>query len=297
VRYAITTPHKETKTLKTILVDAASILFPIALTKNGLDLCTSTGVQTTFTYSFLSELLSIGCLCSSNKFIIAFDSNKNFRKDVYAGYKAKRRKSEPEIMERFNKMFSEYPQLRSVLNSIGIPCIELSGYEADDIIASLVYNNTSEEFVIVSSDHDMYQLLSDRVSIFKVHRYEFFTTEDFDKKYPGLTPSDYWKLLSISGCRTDEVPSVTGDRTAYKYLTNQLKPESKAYQAIINGKDTIAFAEKLVKLPYAGTPALTLPEIKLNKVEFFNICQELEFRYFLEKEFVTWCGFFSMRGA
>ena len=283
--------------MKTILVDASSVLVPIALAQGDFELCTSKGVQTTYTYSFLQEILTFGNLFKSNRFIIVFDSKTNLRKNIFPEYKAKRKEKSPEIAERLNKLYSEIPSLRDVLTKIGFHCISLDGYESDDIIASYIKSNQDISFIIISSDHDMYQLMSERVEIYKPNKGRFFSLSDFNEKYPDLSPSDYWKILSISGCRTDEVPSITGDKTAYKFVMNKLKKESKAYQAIIKGKDTVKFVRRLVQLPFEGTPEYIVPDFKLNKVEFFNICQELEFNYFLEKEFVTWCGFFSMRGA
>lgn len=280
--------------MRTILVDVSSLLFPIALKSMDFDLYTSTGVQTTYTYSLLMDVLDFARSFKSNRFIFVFDSKHNYRKDLDPSYKAKRKNRDQNVVERLNKMFSEISLLESVLTSTGFPCIREDGYESDDIIASFVVNNPDERFIIVSSDHDMYQLMSERVEIYKPQNGCFFTMKDFDDKYPGLNPSDYWKLLSLCGCRTDEVSSVVGERTAYKFLMKKLKKDSKYYKAVIDGKDRVRFVRRLVQLPFEGTPEYKVPQFTFNKVEFFNKCSELEFNRFLENDFISWSNVFSM---
>lgn len=274
--------------MKTILVDASSLLFPTALTSGDLELCTSKGVQTTYTYTFLSDILDLACTFDSNRFIIVFDSKKNNRKKIFPEYKAKRRERDPKTVERLNSMFDEFPRLKDTLIKIGFPVYTEDGFESDDVIASFVYSNPEEKFIIVSSDHDMYQLMSDRVELFRPYNGRFFTMDDFNAKYPGVQPKDYWKILSLSGCRTDEVPSVVGERTAYKFVAGILSKDSVYYHRIKEGKDKVQFARRLVQLPLEGTPEYKVPQFSLNKDAFFELCTEYEFYHFLEKEYTRW---------
>lgn len=274
--------------MKTILVDASSLLFPTALTSGDLELCTSTGVQTTYTYTFLSDILDLACTFDSNRFIIVFDSKKNNRKKIFPEYKAKRRERDPKTVERLNSMFDEFPRLKDTLIKIGFPVYTEDGFESDDVIASFVYSNPEEQFIIVSSDHDMYQLMSERVELYRPYNGRFFTMDDFNAKYPGVHPKDYWKILSLSGCRTDEVPSVVGERTAYKFVAGILSKDSVYYHRIKEGKDKVQFARRLVQLPLEGTPEYKVPQFSLNKDAFFELCTEYEFYHFLEKDYTRW---------
>lgn len=283
--------------MKTLLIDASSILYKYALTSNKYELTTSTGTVTTCVYSFLSEMLDLCDLLESNRIIVVFDSRENLRKGMCNTYKANRKEVPEEVKERRRLMYEQIPILRDFLSLCNIPCIESEGYEADDVIASFVYNNPDTEFVTVCSDHDLWQTIRDNNIIFNPSTKRIFRESDFQVKFPNFKARDYWKILSIAGCSTDHVEGINGvgEITAYKYLTKQLKDTSKAYNRIIQNKETAYFTQKLVQLPLEGCPIHKVEYTPINVEGFCTACTKYEFESFLNTEFSRWMLLFNMR--
>ncbi len=92
---------------------------------------------------------------------VIFDhSEKTFRNELYAEYKAHRPPPPEDLVPQF-------PLVREATRAFGVPCLELPGYEADDLIAAYAckVRDAGGEVVIVSSDKDLMQLVGDRVSM------------------------------------------------------------------------------------------------------------------------------------
>ncbi|MGH6992876.1 MAG: 5'-3' exonuclease, partial [Caulobacteraceae bacterium] len=92
---------------------------------------------------------------------VIFDhSEKTFRNDLYSDYKAHRPPAPEDLVPQF-------PLVREATKAFGIPCLELPGYEADDLIAAYACaaRDLGGEAVIVSSDKDLMQIVSERVSM------------------------------------------------------------------------------------------------------------------------------------
>ena len=92
---------------------------------------------------------------------VIFDhSEKTFRNELYADYKAHRPPAPEDLVPQF-------PLVREATRAFGVPCLELPGYEADDLIAAYAcqVRDAGGEVVIVSSDKDLMQLVGDRVSM------------------------------------------------------------------------------------------------------------------------------------
>ena len=92
---------------------------------------------------------------------VVFDKSEvTFRNQLYAAYKAHRPPPPEDLIPQF-------PLVREATKAFGVPCLELGGYEADDIIAAYACHvrDAGGEVVIVSSDKDLMQLVGERVSI------------------------------------------------------------------------------------------------------------------------------------
>jgi len=92
---------------------------------------------------------------------VVFDhSEKTFRTNLYPAYKAHRPPPPEDLIPQF-------PLVREATRAFGVPCLELPGYEADDLIAAYAcrVRDAGGEVVIVSSDKDLMQLVGDRVSM------------------------------------------------------------------------------------------------------------------------------------
>ena len=199
--------------------------------------------------------------------MFAWDSRKRKRCKIFPAYKKKRiiEKSEDDIV--LDKI--AYPQF-STLRRIILPEIGFknnficTGYEGDDIIAKVVLDDgflfcPECDIIIVTRDSDMWQLISDRVSIFDPQTKKMKTLKSFKKEY-GIEPYQWAEVKAIGGCKGDEVPGVKGVAVGYaiQYLKGTLNDKGKLYGRIVSNPKLIARNRQLVKLPFSG---IKLPDI------------------------------------
>jgi DNA polymerase I len=138
-------------------------------------------------------------------FAVIFDySAKTFRNEIYDQYKANR----PEPPEDLRPQF---PLVRDATRAFNVPCIEIEGYEADDLICTYAKQVEAEggEVVIISSDKDLMQLVSDRVSMFDTMKNKMVRRAEVIEKF-GLGPEHVVDIQSLAGDSTDNVPGVPG---------------------------------------------------------------------------------------
>ena len=207
-------------------------------------------------FGFINRILSFANKFESNKFVFAWDSGKSLRRDLYPDYKIKppieMTKKEAEIREACIKQFGE---LRTkVLPSLGFKNIFIqTGYEADDIIASILTNNYNKdkEFILASDDADLYQLL-DYCKMWKLRSNKFYTRENLYKEW-GCTPSQWADQKVYSGCKGDGVPNVAG--IGYGRAIQFIKGELQG-RFLVNCRSAdpefLRRNRKLVQLPFDG---------------------------------------------
>ncbi len=215
---------------------------------------TDTGVL----YGFLREIVTLQDRFLPSCFIFCFDHGTPIRKEAYPAYKSNRHKnlSEEDIegLKLFRKQVRELR--KEHLPALGYSNIFYQkGYEADDCIAKIVhrYNHDNIRHVIVSADHDLYQLLGRRCSIYNPHRKTVTTEKSFSKEY-GVSPSQWVDVKSIAGCSTDSIGGIrgVGEKTAAKFIAGKLDGQSKAFQKIVEGNAIWKANVPLVSLPYEG---------------------------------------------
>ena len=201
----------------------------------------------------------------------------------------------------FEKMaFAQFARLRmKVLPKFGFKNNFIqTGLEADDIIAAIVQNyEPPEKFIIVSSDNDLYQLLSPTVSMFSNKSKKMMTVESFTKKW-GIAPELWPMVKQIAGCTSDTVKGVVGigEKKAIQFLLGTLKEHTKGYKSIIDGKDIIDRNEALVVLPFKGTKVPNIVEEEtFYLANFIEITDEYGFRSFQQIESLDqWVTQFGM---
>ena len=154
-----------------------------------------------------------------------------------------------------------------------------TGMEADDLIAAIT-QNYDVELVIISADQDLYQLLTPTVSMYSSKGKKLTTDKSFTKEY-GIKPDKWARVKQIAGCSTDNVKGIekVGEKTAIKYIKDELGKKTKAYNNIVQGDAIIERNEALVKLPFKGTkiPKIRLPG-PLYLANFVEITDEYGFR-------------------
>jgi 5'-3' exonuclease len=160
------------------------------------------------------------------------------------------------------------------------------GFEADDLIAQITKTYHDQKIVIISTDEDLYQLLSENVSMYSIKKKQLYTEHNLWKDH-RIIPKEWGEVKAIAGCTTDCIPGIehVGEVTACKYITKKLPVSQKTYKAIKDGKSIIERNRKLVVLPLEGTPSINLEsKEKLNLKGFITISQRYGFSSFTSKE-------------
>jgi len=199
----------KTKTpLRLYLVDGSSYIFrayhalpPLTRKSDGFPV----GAVSGFSNMLYKLLADIKDEHDPTHLAVIFDySAKTFRNDIYPAYKANR----PEPPEDLRPQF---PLVRDATRAFNVPCIELEGYEADDLIAT--YARQAEaaggEAVIISSDKDLMQLVTDKVTMFDTMKNKRIAREQVIEKF-GLGPEHVVDIQALAGDSTDNVPGVPG---------------------------------------------------------------------------------------
>jgi 5'-3' exonuclease len=256
---------------------------------------THEGLDTEVIFGFLRSLKSYGLKYRPERVVFVWDSQINFRKRIDSEYKAPRvklQRAKTETEKRLDEiMYSQFNKLRlEVLPTLGFKNNFIqTGMEADDIIASIVYNNPLYQNIVVSGDADLYQLLS-HCNQYIPRLKEEFKEKDFVKKY-GIPVSQWVSVKAIAGCDSDNVKGITGvkETTAIKYLKNELPEHHKTFQNIINGSEKIKHNLRLVELPFEGTKKYDILEDKLNIYSFNKVFKDFGFESFLKDySFMEW---------
>ena len=148
---------------KVILIDGNNLMYRsyYATAYSGALMKNSKGQATNALYGFVSMINKIITEEKPSYMVVAFDIGKNFRHDKYENYKAGRNETPDDLK-------SQMPIARKILDAMGIKHMELEGYEADDIIGTLAKEadlDPDYDALIISSDHDLLQLISPQVGM------------------------------------------------------------------------------------------------------------------------------------
>jgi DNA polymerase I len=145
---------------------------------------------------------------------VAMDSRtRTFRQDLFPEYKANRPPPPEDLRPQFGFV-------REVLEAYGVPALQRDGFEADDVLATAAARLSAEHpVVILGSDKDLCQLVSDRVLLFVPDKDELLGPDDVEAKW-GVPPALMVDLQALVGDPTDNVPGVpgVGPKTAAKLL-------------------------------------------------------------------------------
>jgi DNA polymerase-1 len=182
-------------------------------------------------------------------------SEKTFRNDLYDQYKANRSAPPEDLIPQF-------PLVREATRAFGVHCVELPGYEADDLIATYAckVRDTGGECVIVSSDKDLMQLIGPSVVMWDPMKDRRLAEEAVMEKF-GVTPDKMVDLQALIGDSVDNVPGAPGigPKTAAQLLdeygdldtllerAGEIK-QPKRRETLINFRDQILLSRELVRL-------------------------------------------------
>lgn len=151
------------------------------------------------------------------------------------------------------------------------------GFEADDLIASVVLHTPpDDDVVIVSSDHDLYQLLSPRVVVYHPTTKKVFDLKAFECEYL-CSPLLWAKVKALAGCLSDNVVGLdgVGEKTAVKFLTKAMNTDTATWHRINSSFGLVKNNLKLTTLPYPGTPVLSPVQHPINRQAVRAVLTEL----------------------
>ena len=281
---------------KLILVDGNNLMFRsyYATAYTGNMMKNSKGVPTNALFGFVSMINKIISEEQPTYMAVAFDIGKNFRKEEYDFYKEGRIDTPEELK-------IQMPIARDILDKMGIKHFELAPYEADDIVGTIVkMTEEDKDFasLIVSSDKDLLQLISDEteVKLLKQSGFIRYNHESFVADY-GIEPIRMIDLKALMGDSSDNIPGVKGigEKTALKLLQeygslenlylNIDKITGKTKEKLVNDKE-MAFISKKIATIYRDVPLhIVLEDLKyegINNEELIDLFKELEFFSFLK---------------
>lgn len=264
---------------KVIIVDCNAVCYAAYYTAGHL----SYGNQETgIIYSFFNQILHLCKMQQAAHIAFCWDSRQSRRKLIFPEYKSNRTKTDPQLL----RALKQFTKLRKeVLPRLGFANVfHFTGFEADDLIASICANKSLEqECIIMSGDQDLYQLLSDKVSMYRVAKRKIYTVWDFQNEY-GIIPVFWLSVKAIAGCHSDALPGIPGigEKTALDYMKNLLSPKKCEKIESSDGKHVIKRNMDLVRLPLQGTPKIKMKwKTRPDFAEWVAVCEELGFRSFL----------------
>ena len=187
---------------------------------------------------------------------VIFDSaRKTFRNDIYKEYKANRGEPPEDLIPQFRL-------IKDAVKAFGIPCIELNGFEADDIIATYATEAENAKWTvsIVSSDKDLMQIVSKQINLIDTMKNKTIGPNEVIEKF-GVKPAHVIDVQALAGDSSDNVPGAPGIgiKTAaqlindFGNLSNLLKnyeniKQQKRRESIRDNKKNILISKQLVTL-------------------------------------------------
>ena len=186
------------------LVDGNSCIYRAFYAIRGLT--NDDGLPTNAVYGFTGQLLRLLREERPDLMAVVFDkSERSFRNDLYAPYKAHRPPMPEDLVEQL-------PYTRQVARALGLEVLEVGGYEADDVIgtlATLAAATPDVETVIVSSDKDLMQLVDARCTLLDTMRDVRYGPAEVAEK-TGVRPDQIVDWLALMGDSSDNIPGVKG---------------------------------------------------------------------------------------
>ena len=283
---------------KLFLIDSFGFIFRAyhARARSGAPpMRTSTGFSTEAVYIFNNMLRKLSKQYEPTYIAAVFESSgPGHRTEEYAEYKANRTETPPDLLEQI-------PYVRRILEAMRIPILEYPRFEADDVIGTLARRAEAAGFevVIVSSDKDMLQLVTDRVSMLNPAKDDAWYDPAAVKEFMGVRPDQVADLLALKGDAVDNIPGAPGigDKGA-KDLIEQFgsldaaleragEVQRKAYrESLQNNVERIRMSKRLATIETAVPIEFSAEALKAESADtalLKAIYKEMEFHSLLKE--------------
>ena len=284
---------------KLFLIDAHGLIYRSYYAFIRSPRINSKGLNTSAIFGFVNTLEEVLKNEQPTHLAVVFDpEGKTFRHEAYEQYKAQREKTPEDIRKAL-------PIIKELVAAYNIPAIEVTGYEADDVIGTLAKQAEKKGFEVylLTSDKDLGQLVSDHIFMFRPHHnggFEVLGPDQIKEKYQLENQQQVIDLLGLMGDSSDNIPGCPGigEKTAVKLLqefgsidnllqnTDKLKGSLKT--KIEENKDLINFSRFLATIKTDVPVALDEEALKVGPADSEKLralFQELEFRTLLNNKF------------
>ncbi len=278
---------------KLYLIDGHSYLYRAFYAIKNLS--THSGLPTNAVFGFTNMLIKI-LNEEPDMIAVAFDSSSpTLRALKYPDYKIHRKKMPDELK-------IQIPLIKEIINAFNIYHLEIPGYEADDILASLALKAEQEkidEIIIFTNDKDMLQIVNEHIFVqSETNKPVKYNIEEVIKRF-GISPDRVPDFLALTGDPSDNIPGVPGigPKTAtdlvqkFHTLDNLLNSSSnlenkKTKDLIIKYTDSAKLSYELIKL-YTDIPInISIEECKIKKINHLKLKElllQLEFTNLSQK--------------
>lgn len=274
-----------------VLVDASGLVHRAFHAIRGLR--NSRGMATNALFGFANMLRKIQRGRMPKYAAVVFDAGREtFRNEIYAAYKANRPPAPDDLVVQF-------PYARRIAAGLGFQVLEIQGYEADDVIATITGKAVSRGFdvVIESGDKDLFQLVGERVVVHDPMHDVYFDRDGVIRKI-GVPPEGMRDYLALVGDASDNVPGVRGigekgaAELIAKYHTienlydhlGELPPRRR--EALEKGREDAFLSRALVTLRSDVPIEIDIEVLQLRepvREEALALLTELEFRSLIDE--------------
>ena len=281
---------------KLFLLDAYALIYRAyyAFIKNPR--INSKGMNTSAVMGFVNTLNEILTKEQPTHIGVAFDHGKTFRDEAFPAYKAQREETPEDIR-------ASVPVIKSIIEAMHIPVLQVDGFEADDVIGTLATKAGAAgiKTYMLTPDKDYGQLVSDNVFIFRPRHgggYETMGPSEVCAKYELDSPTQVIDLLALMGDSADNFPGCpgVGPKTASKLigefgsidnmLASTAKIKGKLREKVESAVDDIRMSKFLATIRTDVPIDLDLDALKIEEPDTARLAEiftELEFKSLLDK--------------
>ena len=277
-------------------VDSMAVLYRGYFAMIRTPLINSKGLNTSGIRTFLMQLIKIIEEDKPDYLAVASDSMEpTFRHKRFPEYKATREKMPEDLVEQL-------PYLPRLVEALNLPYLILPGYEADDIVGTLMRlcREAEIEGVMVTSDKDYMQLIGEKIVMLN-HRNERIGISGVQEKF-GCVPEQVVEMLGLMGDSSDNIPGVrgVGEKTAVKLISefgsiegvyeNLERISGKSLKEKLETDHENAFLSRELATIDCHVPlSSTLEDVHLGETDLYNndelyaLLEELEFRTLMNR--------------
>jgi len=276
---------------KLFLLDAYALIYRSYYAFINSPRINSKGLNTSAIMGFCNTLNEVLTKEQPTHIAVAFDHGLTFRNEAFPAYKAQR-EATPEDIKK------SVPIIKQILGAYHIPCLQVEGFEADDIIGTLAMKSGKKgiDTYMLTPDKDYGQLVGEHVWMYRPRHgggYETLGEKEICAKYSIDSPLQVIDILALMGDTADNFPGCpgVGEKTAIKLInqfgsidemlqrTQEIK--GKLREKVENAIEDIKMSQFLATIRTDVPIDLKLDDLQVeepNEAELAKILHELEFK-------------------